>query len=359
MDCPHDPSRRAFAGRLLLGSTGLGCTAAWTGGCGGGQGAAVSAATPDAAGGKAVTVRVVEPAGGARGTTVLIGGDGFDRNISVTIGGADAIVEASTTDWVRAKVPQAATLGPVDVIVSRQGQSSRLQGGFWVTASGLPGNDARVVGAGVPVPLRNQLVHEPELVKPEYGYQPWIVMVAPRGSRDAVAWVDWFELVVQMPDLGGERLVTRDDFGIESPMRSGAWGELLWREPWGRSSGHRHEHMALVPASSPSMLELDQRRAPAGLTDALIFHSWTRDWELDPHTGANVGRARIAFALPPGSRLVLRASYKTRGQALLQIGLDRYLTRAGSELVEVGFSDYHVNEQDDWQTLTLSIAARS
>lgn len=359
MNGPQVLSRRAFSGRILLGSAGLACTGAWVTGCGGGQGAALVAESPGATNPGSIVIRVVEPAGGARGTLLLIGGEGFDRNMSVSIGGADAMVEAAGADWVRVTVPQAATLGPADVIVGRQGQSSRLQGGFWVTASGLPGNDTRVVGAGVPVPLRNQLVHEPELVRPEYGYQPWIVMVAPRGRRDAVAWVDWFELVVQLPDLGGERLVTRDDFGIESSMRSGAWGELLWRDPWGRSSGYRHEHMALVPAASPSMLELDQRRAPSGMTDSVIFHSWTRDWELDPRTGANVGRSNIGFTLPQGSRLVLRASYKTRGQALFQIGLDRYLTRAGSELVEVGFTDYHVNERDDWQTLTLAIAARS
>lgn len=354
-------SRRALLVAAAAPSLGLALSA-----CGGGaephNEPGVGATAPSGPGGGGAapfTVSSITPPGGPAGTRVVVAGAGFGAGVTVAVDGVPAAIETVSSTELRAVVGASTRRGPVDVRVALGNSAVTLAGGFWMTASGLPGNDPALEAAGVPPAIRNQTIWSPvEVVRPEYGYQPWLAMIAPRGSSSAVAFVDSFELVVRLPGAG-ERVVTRDDFGIESSMRSRAWGELLWRNPWGRSSGYRESYLQLAPATSPTMLVMDQARAPAGLGDALYFHSWTRDWELDPTTGRDIGRANIPYAVPAGSQLVLRAAFRTRGRALFQFGLDRYATRSGSDLIELALSDYHMNESDTWQTASLAIDVRS
>lgn len=261
---------------------------------------------------------------GPRGTRVTITGSGFAGDATVMIGGTSAAVDFVSSTELRASVGASPLRGPVEVRVTQGSRAATPASGYWMTASGLAGNDPLLRAAGVPAAIRNETVWAAEVIRPEYGYQPWLVMIAPKGEVSAAAFVDYFELVVRFPE-GSDRLVTHDDFGIESAMRSGAWGELLWREPWGQSSGHRETYLFLAPPAAPSMIVLDQSNAPAGLGDSLLFHSWTRDWELDPATGRDIGHASIPYAVPAGSQLVLRAAFRSRGRALFQISLDRYL----------------------------------
>lgn len=333
-------------------------------GCGGGESdspgapAPMSPQEPVQPSTEAPAIGSITPAGGPAGTAVVIAGSGFERDAAVAIGGARVMASFVNANELRAVIGISPLRGPIDVRVEQGSGSATLAGGFWMTASGLPGNDPLLRSAGVPSAIRNETVWRAEVVRPEYGYQPWMAMIAPMGEEKAVAEVDYLELVVRFPD-GSRRLVTRDDFGIESAMRSRAWGELLWRNPWGRSSGYRESYLSLAPASNPGMLVLDQSRAPAGLGDALYFHSWTRDWDVDPATGRDIGRANIPFIVPAGSQLLLHAAFRSRDRALFQIGLDRYATRAGSELIELALSDYHMNESDSWQVVSLAVNARS
>lgn len=367
--CVHADAAEGCTRRSLLAATGATALTLGIGGCGGGDtpngGAPPAGANPDPASPPppattppAPTIASIAPAGGPAGTQVVISGSGFAADATAATGETAAAVSFVSATELRAVVGSSNRRGAVDVRVAQHSGSVTLQRSFWMTTSGLPGNEPSIAEAGVPSAIRNEVIHAPELVSPEYGYQPWLTMIAPRAGAGAAAFVDYLELAVRFSN-GTERLVTRDDFGIELPMRSGAWGELLWRVPWGASSGYREQYLYLAPSSNPTMLVLDQARAPAGQADAVYFHSWTRDWEFDPLTGADIGRACIPFAVPPGSQLVLRAAFRSQGRALFQIGLDRYSTRTSRSPVEVALSDYHRNETAAWKVVSLVVDARS
>ncbi len=281
-----------------------------------------------------LTIQSVTPSGGPAGTLVTINGTGFTTASSVRIGStAASSVTFVSPSVLEVVVGRSSDRGPTDVRVE-DASSAALSGGFWRTATGLPGNDPRLP-ATIPSGVRNEKRSEPEVVSSVYGYQPWLAMIPANGSSGARAEVDWLELVVRDPG-GIETVIDRDDFNGDV-----AWGELLWQLPWGVSSGYGQEYLS----TSSTALIMDSANRPPNEPRAVYWHSWTRSWP----------RKTIAFSIATGSALVLRMRFRCENEALLQIGIDRYPSATAlPPPTEVALRDYH--DFANWTTIEVVIA---